>query len=92
MHYHGCVWGAEYTGTDVLMRLGLAEWAEALDLVVVFPQASSTVDGAGCWDWTGKTGTLFDTRRGAQLHAVAGLLKDLRRILWSERQQEQIAV
>jgi len=92
VHYHGCAWGAEYTGTDLLMRLGLVEWAEALDMVVVFPQASSTTDEAGCWDWTGKTGTLFDTRRGAQLHAVAGLLKDLPRILESEVQPEPIAV
>jgi len=92
VHYHGCVWGAEYTGTDILTRLGLAEWAESLGMVVVFPQTSSTVDEGGCWDWTGKTGPLFDTRWGAQLRAVTALLRDLPRILeWAGR-SEQIAV
>jgi len=88
VHYHGCVWGAEYTGTDLLLRLGLVEWGEAADMVFVFPQASSTLDSAGCWDWTGQSGDLFDTKYGAQLFAVGAMLEDLPRILWQAGQND----
>lgn len=78
VHYHGCGWGAAITDTRVLSRLGLNEWAEAGNLVVVFPQASYDDN---CWDWEAETGELFDTNRGAQLSMVMRLLQDLPRIL-----------
>lgn len=84
VHYHGCVWGAEYLGSDAFMRLGFIEWAEGSGVVLVFPQASSTQDAAGCWDWTGKTGPLFDTKQGVQLATVAALVADLPNILLSQ--------
>jgi len=82
VHYHGCVWGAEYTGTDLLKRLGILDYAEAYGMIVLFPQASSTVDSGGCWDWTGETTHHFDTQEGPQLATVAAMLADLPRILW----------
>jgi len=66
------------------MRLGFIEWAEGSGVVLVFPQASSTQDAAGCWDWTGKTGPLFDTKQGVQLATVAALVADLPNILLSQ--------
>mmetsp|Transcript_72701 Transcript_72701/g.168460 ORF Transcript_72701/g.168460 Transcript_72701/m.168460 type:complete len:452 (-) Transcript_72701:108-1463(-) len=81
VHYHGCGWGAQDTGFDVLGRLGLLEWADPLRLVLVFPQASHSVDVAGCWDWTGETGPLFDTKLGPQLNMVVSLVADLPRLL-----------
>eukprot|EP00746_Dinoflagellata_sp_MGD_P017019 gnl/MRDRNA2_/MRDRNA2_138805_c0_seq1.p1 gnl/MRDRNA2_/MRDRNA2_138805_c0~~gnl/MRDRNA2_/MRDRNA2_138805_c0_seq1.p1 ORF type:complete len:381 (-),score=41.34 gnl/MRDRNA2_/MRDRNA2_138805_c0_seq1:111-1253(-) len=82
VHYHGCAWGAQfYGGPSLLKRLGFLEWAEASDLVVVFPQASASLDGIGCWDWTGVTNHDFDTNQGVQLRTVTALLADLPRIL-----------
>lgn len=81
VHYHGCVWGAEYKGTFLMRHLGLMDWAEVMNVVLVFPQASSTVDWEGCWDWTGEVDPLFDTRQGPQLTFVMSFLADLFRIL-----------
>mmetsp|Transcript_73373 Transcript_73373/g.127355 ORF Transcript_73373/g.127355 Transcript_73373/m.127355 type:complete len:355 (+) Transcript_73373:77-1141(+) len=81
VHYHGCVWGVEYTGKKMLRRLGLMEWAEAMSIILVFPQASSTVDEGGCWDWTGEVDPLFDTQKGPQLDFVMSFLADLPRLL-----------
>lgn len=81
VHYHGCAWGAEYLGMERLNHLGFKEWADIGGIVLVFPQASSTVDSSGCWDWTGETGHHFDTHQGVQLRTVMALLEDLPRIL-----------
>jgi len=81
VHYHGCVWGAEYLGRDYFRALGINEWAETADIIVLFPQASSTVDTGGCWDWTGETGGFFDTKYGVQLQTVINMVSDLERIV-----------
>jgi len=81
VYYHGCDWGVEYTTEAALYAFGLMEWAEAMDVVLVFPQSSKTVDEGGCWDWTGETDSHFDTTKGPQLSFVMLFLADLRRIL-----------
>lgn len=83
VHYHGCSWGAQVMGVEIIRRMGLLEWAEAAGIVIVFPQASNSLDWEGCWDWTGLTSKLFDTRRGPQLQTVMSLLSDLPRLIGS---------
>jgi len=92
VHYHGCVWGAEYMGVGMIKAMGLLEWAETAGVVVLFPQASSTVDEGGCWDWTGETGDLFDTKLGVQLQTVTNILRDLERIISAFGGNESTAI
>ena len=79
--YHGCGVQRGVMGPNWAAHIGLLEWAEANALLVLFPQADTTVDWAACWDWTGETGAGFDTRDGLQLATVAGMLRDLQRIV-----------
>jgi len=81
VHYHGCSWGAEVMGVEIIRRMGLLEWAEAAGIVMIFPQASDSIDWEGCWDWTGETSKLFDTQQGPQLQTVMSLLSDLPRLI-----------
>ena len=64
-------------------NIGLNEYAEANDLVIVYPQAAGSDDvGEGCFNWASyEDDPLFDTRLGVQLNTVVDLLNDLKRAL-----------
>ena len=83
VHCHGC---------GDLQRmpnngLGYNEWAEANDIVVLYPivkpSASNLLD---CWDWWGATGETFDTNQGIQLVTVMNIIQHLHdAIQWRDR-------
>jgi hypothetical protein len=74
VNYHGCGGG----GPGVVETAGYREHAEANDLIVLFPQAAAGPGNPnGCWDWTGLTGSEFDTRSGAQISTVVRMVNDL---------------
>ena len=57
---------------------GFNRWADALDLVVLYPQvAASAVNPLGCWDWWGYTGAQYATREAVQLNAILALAEAL---------------
>ena len=47
-----------------MRNIGLNEWAEANEIVVVYPQAAGSASaGEGCWNWASyDDDPLFDTR------------------------------
>jgi poly(3-hydroxybutyrate) depolymerase len=51
----------EFNGTDHIVNSGYLELAEANNLIVVFPQANSSLpeNAIGCWDTYGLTGELY---------------------------------
>lgn len=55
--FHGCLQNAEAIGDDFYRHAGYNEWAEANDIVVLYPQTkkSSAIpfNPKGCWDWWG---------------------------------------
>eukprot|EP00913_Durusdinium_trenchii_P016311 g15330.t1 len=59
--------------------INLNEYAEANDIIVVYPQAAgSHGEGIGCWNWGDeKADHYFDTRRAVQLRTIMNLLEDL---------------
>ena len=74
VNYHGCGGG----GPTVVENAGYTEHAEMNDVIVLFPQAASGPGNPnGCWDWTGVTGSAFDTRGGVQIGTVVRLINDL---------------
>lgn len=81
VHYHGCT--LEYPNWSA-MHLGLHDWAEANDIVVLHPRvrwiSSGPLSNYGCWDWEGSTGAGFDTHEGLQLRTVISMLEAIGRL------------
>lgn len=76
--FHGCKQGAEFIGDALVTGAGYNGWAEANDLVVLYPQvAASPFNPLGCWDWWGYTGPDYATRDGKQVAAVMALVDSL---------------
>jgi len=75
---HGCEQGAEEVGTDFMQLSGYLQQADARDLVVLFPQAkTSLANPKGCWDWWGYESSEFATRKGPQMKAIHAMWQHL---------------
>jgi len=81
VHYHGCT--LEYPNWSA-MHLGLHDWAEANNIMVLHPRVrwiySGPLANYGCWDWEGATGAGFDTHEGLQLRTVINMLEAIGRL------------
>ncbi|MBL0167804.1 MAG: hypothetical protein IPP85_12010 [Propionivibrio sp.] len=72
--FHGCMQSATTLGTDFVDNAGVNEWADANNIVVLYPQAMPTMgmrlplNPNGCWDWWGYN----DTQDMSTLGARAG--------------------
>ena len=88
--FHGCLQGG-LTGRKVGRSgnlysrfAGYNEWAQANDIIVLYPQveprsASAPMNPQGCWDWWGQNYTHegYHTQRGKQVKAVAQMINIL---------------
>ena len=83
--FHGCLQNEEAVGDAFYRHAGYNEWAEANDIVVVYPQAAAVVkrvagmgvdwpNPQGCWDWWGFTGADFARKTGVQISAIAAMI------------------
>ena len=75
---HGCEQSLGKIGDRFARDSGFNRWADALDLVVLYPQAQSSLmplNPKACWDWWGYTGPDYDTRNGAQIKWIAAMSK-----------------
>jgi hypothetical protein len=76
--FHGCNQQREKVGEAFARDTGYANWADANQLILLFPQVSAgAVNPQGCWDWWGYTGRDYLTRRGPQIAAVRRMLDRL---------------
>lgn len=74
--FHGCQQNADTVGEAFVKDAGYNRWADAYDVVVLYPQARASMEPLnpkGCWDWWGYGGANYDTRDGVQLRAVAAM-------------------
>lgn len=72
--FHGCQQNADAIGETFVRDAGYNRWADALRLVVLYPQTRATyapLNPKACWDWWGYSGTDYDTRNGVQLRWLA---------------------
>ncbi|MEL6869170.1 MAG: PHB depolymerase family esterase [Pseudomonadota bacterium] len=74
---HGCGQGASYVGDAVAQTAGYNRWADALDLVIIYPQIAPNAvsNPLGCWDWWGYTGAAFATRDGIQVQTLRAIIE-----------------
>ncbi|MEJ5208728.1 PHB depolymerase family esterase [Denitratimonas sp. CY0512] len=74
--FHGCEQNAAMLGDRFIVGNGLNRWADAYDLVVVYPQTRASfmpLNPKACWDWWGYSGPDYDTRDGVQMRWLANL-------------------
>jgi hypothetical protein len=83
--FHGCGQTEAAIGDAFYTRAGYNGWAEANNIIVLYPQASIKTyfmlpwpNPKGCWDWWGYTGSQYHTKRGAQMGAVKAMVDRLR--------------
>ena len=77
---HGCQQGAEFVADAFASSAGYNPWAQANDLVVLYPQIRSTLSPLnpnGCWDWWGYEGPDYALRSGAQVAALRAMIEQL---------------
>lgn len=77
--YHGCNSAAAVVGDAIYTHAGFNGWAEANNIVVLYPQAFRS----NCWEWNGETigDQNYDTRDGIQVNTVNRMVDDLDRAL-----------
>jgi poly(3-hydroxybutyrate) depolymerase len=79
--FHGCEQNFDYIGERFSFGSGLNEWAEANNIVVVYPQATkiSLLDNPkACWDWWGYANDAdYANKNGVQMKAVRQMIATL---------------
>ncbi len=76
---HGCEQTISQIGTTYIQHAGYLEWAEANNIVVLFPQAveKSMVNPQGCFDWWGYTGSNYAKKSSSQLTTIMNMVSQL---------------
>jgi poly(3-hydroxybutyrate) depolymerase len=79
---HGCKQHRAEIGSTFAEHAGYNEWAEANDLIVLYPQASATqsfsaFNPAGSWDWWSYTGADYALRSSAQMSSIVAMIQAL---------------
>lgn len=80
LSFHGCLMGAEYVQKTFAENSGLNDWAEANDIVIVYPQLLKNAElnnPNGCWDWYGYTGTNYLTQNASQMKSIYKLIQQM---------------
>ena len=80
--FHGCEQSAETIGDVFYKNIGVNEWADANNIIVLYPQAHATDVGnplylnpKGCWNfWGYADDNYFPTKKGVQIDAVWQML------------------
>lgn len=73
--FHGCVQGPEYAQDIFPKSIGLNEWAETNNIVILYPSAKTGgINLKGCWDWFGYSGSDYLTKDGEQVKAVMKMI------------------
>lgn len=71
--FHGCKQNADAVGEAFVNDAGFNRWADAYEVVVLYPQTRASfapLNPQACWDWWGYSGADYDTRHGVQLRWV----------------------
>ena len=75
---HGCEQSREAVGDTFIKETGFAELADQNRLIVLFPQAkSSMLNPHGCWDWWGYTGLDYLGKDAPQIKAIWAMVEQL---------------
>eukprot|EP01114_Cavostelium_apophysatum_P022299 TRINITY_DN8020_c0_g1_i2.p1 TRINITY_DN8020_c0_g1~~TRINITY_DN8020_c0_g1_i2.p1 ORF type:complete len:323 (+),score=66.60 TRINITY_DN8020_c0_g1_i2:150-1118(+) len=77
--FHGCNQTLNDIGTTYVEHVGLNDWAETNNIIVLYPQAKKTMlNPQGCFDWWGYTGLDYATFLAPQMSAVNSMVEALK--------------
>jgi len=77
--FHGCKQTTDDIQDTYYTKVGLNEWAESNNLIVLYPQAVSNHDNPnGCFDWWGYTDFNYANKLGIQIATVKSMADALR--------------
>lgn len=81
--FHGCQQSAEKVGKDFVEYTGLNDWAESNNIVVVYPQLTTSLKNPqGCWDFWGYTGSNYALKSGKQMEIVFKMAQQVPGVNW----------
>jgi len=74
--FHGCRQNDDEIQAQFYSRAGYNEWAEANNIIILYPQVQQTAgtNPYACWDWWGYSGPNYHTQAGKQVAAVKGMI------------------
>eukprot|EP01060_Flectonema_neradi_P009369 TRINITY_DN16676_c0_g1_i1.p1 TRINITY_DN16676_c0_g1~~TRINITY_DN16676_c0_g1_i1.p1 ORF type:complete len:344 (+),score=80.73 TRINITY_DN16676_c0_g1_i1:51-1034(+) len=76
--FHGCQQTVADIQDDFYTKVGLNNWAESNNIVVLYPQVKKSVlapsNPEGCWDWWGYTNGKYAVKEGPQMQFVTSLI------------------
>ena len=77
--FHGCKQNLQIIGDTYARYSGFNEWAEANNIIVLYPYVKPSLDGIpmnpkGCWDWWGYTNDEYGLKSGWQIQFVRKLI------------------
>eukprot|EP00698_Gefionella_okellyi_P026236 TRINITY_DN9920_c0_g1_i1.p1 TRINITY_DN9920_c0_g1~~TRINITY_DN9920_c0_g1_i1.p1 ORF type:complete len:332 (+),score=31.90 TRINITY_DN9920_c0_g1_i1:130-996(+) len=77
--FHGCEQNYDSIGDAYVAHAGYNKWAEANNIVILYPQATSCCgqNPNGCWDWWGYTDQSYAFKTGVQMKAIINMVQDL---------------
>eukprot|EP00039_Didymoeca_costata_P023175 m.6241 g.6241 ORF g.6241 m.6241 type:complete len:415 (+) comp3505_c0_seq1:226-1470(+) len=80
IHYHPCGGSWRDVSTGYMMQNALPAYATANNFVIIYPQSVSigNPEGDGCFDWSGSTSDIFDTKSGAQIGTAINMMMMMR--------------
>ena len=77
VNFHSCLQEYDRIGNVYVKSIGMVEWAEGSNIIVIFPQTvSSQHNRYACWDDWGYTGPDFALKSGLQLSAVHNMTQN----------------
>lgn len=77
LSFHGCSQDLADIGNDYALNTGFNEWAEANNIVVVYPYAVKNTHCGNlnaCWDWWGYTDANYVYQSGVQIKFVKSII------------------
>jgi len=79
--FHGCIQTIADIGDKFYMNAGYNGWAEANNIVVLYPQAAKSsfmpTNPNGCWDWWGYVSYNYAYKDGPQMQMVRNMAHSL---------------
>jgi poly(3-hydroxybutyrate) depolymerase len=88
---HGCLQHFDAVGDEFYKKAGYNEWADANNIIVLYPQTIArfgwnwkvfwtlkyVVNPNACWDWWGYDGADYHTKNGSQMKAIKKMVNRL---------------
>lgn len=71
VNLHGCGQNYQNIKLTYILGIGMIEWADSNDIIVIFPQTVNSIfSSGGCWDLDGYDGPDYALKTGGQVLAI----------------------